>query len=80
MEYKITFNNDIERVTDFVRICETFTENIDVIAGRYIVDAKSLMGVIAVCTTSSLKVRIITSNVYAIADFYDAIRDFIVEE
>lgn len=80
MEYKISFNNDIERVTDFVRICETFSENIDVIAGHYTVDAKSLMGVIAVCTLPNLKAKILTSNVYAQTDFYDAIRDFLVEE
>lgn len=37
--------NSIDDVNEFVRIANLFHDDIDLISGRYIVDAKSIMGI-----------------------------------
>lgn len=77
---RIAFNNDINRVTDFVRICSAFQDEVDVKAGHYVIDGKSLLGMISICTRPDLDAKLLTTNPEAQEDFRDAIRDFIVGE
>lgn len=37
--------NSIDKVKDFVRLMSDIEDNIDLVSGRYIVDAKSLLGI-----------------------------------
>lgn len=63
MPIKINFNNDIERVLEFVNVCQSYhNDDIDVFAGRYIVDGKSQMGVTAICTLPDISVKINTDS------------------
>ena len=66
----------IEKVFDFVEICKSFQDDVDISTGRYNVDAKSLLGVIAISTRPNLNVKLLTSNRLAVAEFADAIRQF----
>ena len=77
---RITFHGNMAKISEFVKICETFRENIDVKAGRFIVDGKSILGLAAICTNPKIEAIIMTDNPMAQADFYDAIKEFIVEE
>ena len=75
---RITFNNNINNVVKFVRICEHFAEDIDVYASRYIVDGKSILGVSGVCMYPDITVKIITDKITKREEFYNAIADFAV--
>ena len=60
-ETEITINS-IPRVKALVETCSKYIEDIDVISGRHIVDAKSIMGILSLDLTKPLRIRIITGN------------------
>ena len=37
--------NSVEQVTDFVAITSKFEEELDLVSGRFVIDAKSIMGI-----------------------------------
>ena len=73
---KITFHSNIHEVLDFVDVCSSFPEDIDVFAGRYIVDGKSQMGVTAICTLPDIATVIHTDNEVNAGLFADAMKRF----
>ena len=73
---KINFNGDIGKVTKFVTTCATFSEDIDVKAGRYIVDGKSLLGMCAISTMPDIEVDILTDDGFRIAVFQEIMKEF----
>lgn len=77
---QISFNGNMQKVVEFVKICEGFYEDIDVTTGRYVIDGKSIMGVAAICTTPKLDVQILTNNPDHLNKFEEAIKDFRSEE
>ena len=50
--------NSIEKVKSFVRDAESFSCDIDVVYGRYTLDAKSIMGIFSIDLTKELKIVI----------------------
>lgn len=50
--------NTIESVKDFVNIVSKFDAEIDLVSGRYIIDAKSIMGIFSVDLSKPLDLRI----------------------
>lgn len=77
---RITFNSDARSVYEFVEICQELPYDIDVYAGRYIVDGASLMGVMAICTMPDICTRILEDSPVIQEKFRDKISDFIVRE
>lgn len=73
---KINFNGDIGKVTKFVTTCAAFPEDIDVKAGRYVVDSKSLLGMCAICTLPDLEATILTNDGFRIAVFSEVMKEF----
>lgn len=49
--------NSIEKVKEFAKIMATIEDNIDLISGRYIVDAKSLLGIFSLDLSKPIKVE-----------------------
>lgn len=72
---KVKFNGE-NTVKDFVAICSSFQSPIDVKAGRYMVDGKSLLGVLAICDMQDITVWLISSNLYEQQDFANAMERF----
>lgn len=71
----------INEALKFSRIAETFPENIDVTDGHYIVDGKSHIGLLMICTNGNpLEAKIITDNMHVWAAFRNAIADFLTTE
>lgn len=67
-----TFKIKLGSVNDaalFVKKCSGFEENIDYIKGRYVIDAKSLMGVLSVDLSDFGEVRIYTDREDSINKF-----------
>jgi phosphocarrier protein HPr len=45
-------------VKEFVRIVNSFEHDVDLVSGRYIVDAKSIMGIFSLDLTGPIKVEV----------------------
>lgn len=68
--------NTIEKVKRFCEICNKFTEDIDLNGGRYIVNAKSIMGIFALDLSNDLAVTIHSSNAETLEKFADSMAEF----
>lgn len=54
--------SSVDQIHDFVKKCSKLDCDIDLIAGRYTVDAKSILGVFSVDLSRNLKLNIYTEN------------------
>lgn len=66
----------IENVKEFCKRCMNFDEDIDILSGRYVVDAKSIMGIFSLNLFNSFTVRIYSSDEEVIAKFVEEMADF----
>jgi phosphotransferase system HPr-like phosphotransfer protein len=69
----------IEDVKDFVSIMVQFNGYFDLASGRYVVDAKSVMGIFSMDLSKALELRILETN-ERMDDILTALKSFIVEE
>ena len=67
----------INDVKDFVTAANFCAFDIDLISGRYNVNAKSLMGIFSIVPSEKLECRIYSEDCY---DFLKAIESFIVTD
>lgn len=77
-EFKVCIGT-IDRVRTFVKICDTFDSDIDLSAGRYVVDAKSIMGIFSFDITRDLVVTIHSDNNDELYRFNDEMKEFMIE-
>lgn len=49
--------NSINKINDFVNIVSQFEDNIDLVSGRYVVNAKSILGIFSLDLSKPLKVE-----------------------
>lgn len=54
--------NSIERVKGFVTAIEVFDGYFDLVSGRYVVDAKSIMGIFSMDLSKPVEFRILETN------------------
>ena len=69
----------IEDVKAFVSIMAQFKGYFDLASGRYVVDAKSVMGIFSMDLSKALELRILETN-ERMDDILTALKSFIVEE
>lgn len=50
--------NTVDRVKEFVKIVEKVKCDVDIVYGRYIIDAKSIMGIFSLDLSKKLMVRV----------------------
>ena len=67
-----------EDLKEFIKITTSFESNIDIIKDRYVVDAKSLLGVLSLDFTQSTMVVIHSVNEDEIVRFYDEMKGFAI--
>ena len=67
-----------EDLKEFIQITTSFESNIDIIKDRYVVDAKSLLGVLSLDFTQPTMVVIHSVNEDEIVRFYDAMKRFAI--
>jgi phosphotransferase system HPr-like phosphotransfer protein len=73
-----TFNialKTINNVKDFVNIVNKYDFDVDLSTGRYVVDAKSIMGIFSLDLSKPIKVEVHTNDC---GDFMEAVKKFIV--
>ncbi len=54
--------NSIERVKGFVSVISNFSGYFDLVSGRYVVDAKSIMGIFSMDLSKHVELRILETN------------------
>ena len=54
--------DSVDKVKDFVREMSKFETDIDLVSSRFIVDAKSLMGILRLDLTKPIEVRILNKQ------------------
>lgn len=74
-----TFNlllSSINDVKDFVNIVSRYDFDVDLTSGRYVVDAKSIMGIFSLDLSKPIKVDVHSDNC---DEFMAALKKFIVD-
>lgn len=54
--------NSIEKVKGFVSVISNFQGYFDLVSGRYVVDAKSIMGIFSMDLSERVELRILETN------------------
>lgn len=67
--------NTIEDVKNFVAVVTGVDFDVDIISGRYAIDAKSIMGIFSLDLSKDLELKIHSDNC---GEFLDEIKNFIV--
>lgn len=68
--------NTINDVKNFVSVVSRCDYDVDIISGRYAIDAKSIMGIFSLDLSKELTLNIHSDDC---ADFLDQIKDYIVK-
>ena len=68
--------SDMLSIREFVKEVVLLDYDVDLVQGRYIVDAKSIMGIFALDITSPIKV---VANTTDATPFFNAISQFVVK-
>lgn len=69
--------NSIEKVKTFVNRISRVDASVDLVSGRYVVDAKSIMGIFSLDLKKPIKVKILSGNEEQVRE---VIREFIVPD
>ena len=77
--YKIKLDG-IEKVKKFISIVDTFNNDIDIVSGRYVINAKSVIAIFSLDLMSVLKVIIHDASLNDVAKFEKAMEEFRVNE
>lgn len=76
---KIKLNN-MDDAKEFSNICESYEEiDIDYIIGRYVIDAKSILGILSTSLGKSAHVKIHTENQDTLELFLNSVNKWITE-
>ena len=70
----LKYNN----LNELIKITTSFESNIDMIKDRYVIDAKSLLGVLSLDFTQPTMVVIHSVNEDEIVHFYDEMKSFAI--
>lgn len=77
-ECKIKLNS-INDVKEFTAIANSRSYELDLVSGRYAVDAKSIMGIFSLDLTKSLGLVIHTDSVEECKEFLEEVKKFITD-
>lgn len=71
--------NSIDRVKGFVTAIEGFEGYFDLVSGRYVIDAKSIMGIFSMDLSQNVEFRILETN-DKISEVEAAIAPYLVQK
>ena len=73
---RYVFLNTIDRVENFVNKIIAIDSDVDLVSGRYILDAKSIMAIFSICLTEKLKLIIRSDDEDEIKLFNEITEEF----
>ena len=76
-EFEIKLNT-LQKVRNFSEKVATMEEDIDIIVGRYVVDAKSVLGILSIDLNRVLRLRIHTTDVERCKEFQKEMKEFFI--
>ena len=56
----------------------SYEEDIDIIKGRYVIDAKSILGIFSLDISKPVKIKIHSDDLSVLDKFYQDIKDFVL--
>ena len=65
-----------EDLKEFIKITSSFESDIDIVKGRYVIDAKSLMGILSLDFSKDISIVIHSENEDEIAKFNETMKKF----
>lgn len=71
--------NSIEKVKSFVNEITKFDAEFDLVSGRYVIDAKSIMGIFSLDISKPIDLNIHTDSDAELQEIMDAIKAYLVE-
>lgn len=78
MNKRLTINlNNITKVRKFIDEVANFESDIDLMRGRYIIDAKSILGIFTIDLSQPIDVEIHSNNEEEIKRFNEIMEEFI---
>lgn len=80
MTEKTILIGSIEKGKELSKIANKFEQDIDIVTGRYIIDAKSILGIFSLNLWSPVTIILHSSDETVIKSFIAELKDFIVEE
>ncbi len=69
--------NSIEKIKEFTNIVSNLDSEIDLVSGRYTVNAKSIMGIFSLDLTKNIRMDIHNDEIFD--DAKEKLKDFIVQ-
>ncbi len=78
-EFKIKLCT-IDKVKEFCKITSAIEPDLDIIAGRYVVDAKSIMGIFSIDLLRELTLKIKSINIDECSKIREKLKKFIIED
>ena len=72
--------NSIDKVKSFVNDITKFDYDFDLVSGRYVIDAKSIMGIFSVDLSRELVLKISSDDVEECKEIREKLKAFIVED
>ncbi|MDD5948644.1 MAG: HPr family phosphocarrier protein [Lachnospiraceae bacterium] len=71
--------NSIEKVKSFVNEITKFDAEFDLVSGRYVIDAKSIMGIFSLDISKPIDLNIHADTESETTEILDAIKPYVVE-
>jgi len=68
--------NSIDKVKTFVNLISKYDSDFDLVSGRYVIDAKSIMGIFSLDLSKPIELNIHDDAI--VAEVKDALNDFII--
>lgn len=70
--------NSIDKVKSFVNTISQFDQDFDLISGRYVIDAKSIMGIFSLDLSQPIELRIQKEEAGDLNEVMDALKPYLV--
>lgn len=78
MNTELTLNlNDFEKAKRFTNEANKFNSDIDILRGRYVIDAKSTLGIYTIDLSKPVTIKIISDDRAEIARFNEHMEQFL---
>lgn len=69
--------NNVNKVKEFVNITSQFEGDVDLVSGRYVIDAKSIMGIFSLDLSKTIQLHINSDDNDAINSYIKSIDKYI---
>lgn len=69
--------NNVNKVKEFVNITSQFEGDVDLVSGRYVIDAKSIMGIFSLDLSKTIQLNINSNDNDAISNYIKSIDKYI---